>query len=228
MTEDIDNAYATWKGWGDPAATKPGEKEIWDELHRIVGLKSGQRLLEIGFGQGSHLHYCKSKGIVGVGIEQNKTGLDIARAAGLDVYLGTTKNLPGQERVFDVIAAFDVIEHIPVNELVPLIKELRTFLKPNGKMLLSFPNGASPFGRLHQHGDLTHINAFNRSSIEQLCIATGLEIIHFGDYPEYFEARTIKQKLKVPVRRFVRAVIKKAVNAYFDHPLGLSVVAVLK
>lgn len=228
MTRALDDAYAAWKGWDNPAAYKTGETYIWSRLHNLAGLKPGQKLLEIGFGQGSHLHYCKSKGIDGTGLERNEKGIEIARKAGLNVFLGTLNDLPASHRRFDVIAAFDVIEHVPIDQLLPMMQGVRQLLNPGGRVLLSFPNGASPFGRLHQHGDLTHVNAFTRESLEQLCVATGFTIRHFGDFPEYFEMRTLGQMLKSPARRAVRALVRVAVKSYFDEPLGLSVAAVLE
>jgi 2-polyprenyl-3-methyl-5-hydroxy-6-metoxy-1,4-benzoquinol methylase len=223
-----DEAYARWKNWGAPTVYSVGDKKIWDDLHAFAEIKSGQRLLEIGFGQGSHLHYCQSKGVISVGLEQNKTGYDLARAAGLQVYLGDLQALPPAENKFDVIVAMDVVEHIPLNELTEMMRHLRSLLNPNGKILLTFPNGASPFGRLQQHGDLTHINTFNRSSMEQLCVLTGFKLIRYQDFPEYFEYRTPAQWIKAPVRFIVRAIIRFCVKSYFNEPLGLSVAAILE
>ena len=228
MTSALDDAYAAWKGWGDPSAHRPGDTQIWDALHSLVGLKSGDSLLEIGFGQGSHLHYCRSKGIAAVGLEQNPKGAAIAQAAGLQVTLGGFDDLPTTARGFKAILAFDVIEHIPLSELFEMMARAKERLATDGKILLSFPNGASPFGRLHQHGDLTHVNAFNRQSIEQLGVATGFKLVHYGDHPEFFDNRQLAQKVKAPLRSLVRAVIKIAVKSYFDEPLGLSVVAVME
>ena len=221
-------AYARWKGWGDPTCYGPAEKKIWDDLHHLLNIKAGYSLLEVGFGQGSHLHYARSKGYLVTGIETNKTGVEIAKKTGLTVYEGRLEGAPFIEEKFDAIIAIDVIEHIPLAHLIPFIKNIRSLLTAHGTFLMSFPNGASPFGRLHQHGDLTHTLAFNRESIEQLCGLTELTLTYFGDYPEYFELKTLKQKLKHQSRLLIRKGIRAAVRAYFDEPLGLSVVAILK
>jgi hypothetical protein len=59
-------------------------------------------------------------------------------------------------------------------------------------------------------------------------VVTELKLVHFGDFPEHFENRTLAQKLKAPLRAILRAVIKIAVSSYFDEPLGISVVAVIE
>lgn len=224
----FDEAYARWKRWGQPASYGKGDKKIWDDLHRLAGISPGRKLLEIGFGQGSHLHYCQSKGVTCVGIEQNKKGLELAAAAGLRVYLGDLDVLPATDNHFDVIAAFDVIEHVPLPELVAMMKSARKLLKDDGKVLLVFPNGASPFGRLHQHGDLTHVNAFNRSSLDQLGVMTGFRITAYENFPEYFDYGSPAALIKAPLRKLVRAAVGIAVRGYFDEPLGLSIAAVLE
>lgn len=223
-TED----YVRWKKWGDPSAYGAPEKRIWDDLHAALGVASGSRLLEIGFGQGAHLHYCRSKGVNASGVEQNEAGFTIAQRNNLDVQLGDLKLMSFPKASFDAVIGLDVIEHIPIEPLVEMLRHIKSLLKPGGLALFSFPNGASPFGRLQQHGDLTHVNAFNRSSMEQLCVLTGFQIVRFEDYPEYFQTITLGQKIKSPIRKLMRKTIKLFVKTYFDEPLGMSVICVLK
>lgn len=223
-----DDAYATWKGWGDPSAYGAQEKRIWDALHARIGVSTGDRLLEVGFGQGAHLHYARAKGINASGIEQNERGHRIAREAGLRVFLGGLDVFPPGEPPFDAAILLDVIEHVPLNELIPLLGKLKALLKPGGKVLVTFPNGASPFGGVHQNGDLTHRIAFNRSSLEQLCRIAGYRITRYGDYPDPPKLATPVQWLKAPARWLIRAVVTLAVRAYHREPIGLSIAAVLE
>jgi len=180
------NTYSRFKGWD---GEEFGEcKRHWAAYYHqeckaclsASGTMSNQplRLLELGYGNGSFMGWARSNGHLIFGVEVEERQLAVARDAGFDV-ASSVEMLAKEYSIgeLDGVVAFDVIEHIPNAQLVPLIESLRDLLKQKGWMLFRFPNGDSPFGRLNQHGDLTHVTALGSVAIMQLANATGLKVV---------------------------------------------------
>lgn len=74
------------------------------------------------------------------------------------------------------IVAFDVIEHVPMNELSALLVRARSLLAIGGRIILRFPNGDSPFGRISQHGDPTHVTTLGYQRLEFFARESGLKL----------------------------------------------------
>jgi SAM-dependent methyltransferase len=180
------NTYSGFKGWdsADFGKCKRHWAAYYHEECKACLSASGAiidqplRLLELGYGNGSYMGWARSKGHVIFGVEVEEAQLIAARQAGFDV-AASVELLLKEYRVgeLDGIIAFDVLEHIPYSELIPLIENLRNLLKQKGWMLFRFPNGDSPFGRLNQHGDLTHVTTLGSVAFKQLANATGLKIV---------------------------------------------------
>jgi 2-polyprenyl-3-methyl-5-hydroxy-6-metoxy-1,4-benzoquinol methylase len=85
------------------------------------------RILEIGSGQGWVGEYLKSEGW------KNYTGLDIVPPADVVGDIRNWQALGIEKGSFDVIVAFEVVEH------VDCFQECRDILKPGGMLMLTSP-----------------------------------------------------------------------------------------
>ena len=61
----------------------------------------------------------------------------LRNTAGIEVTHGSLTELPYQDNSFDMVCAFDVIEHIEDDELA--VREIQRVLKPNGHAFLTVP-----------------------------------------------------------------------------------------
>ncbi len=178
---DSNCAYIEWKNWDSASFGR------FDALEAAyfaaeTGIRHGARLrvLEVGFGNGGFLGWVKARGGETYGIETNPEL--VARARGffgeghafIDLQDASLNALRGS---FTHIVAFDVIEHMSESDLSEALTHLRELLAPEGKLILRFPNGDSPFGRLSQHGDPTHIQTIGRQKLEYFAHRAGLRII---------------------------------------------------
>jgi SAM-dependent methyltransferase len=118
-------------------------------------LKAGMKVLEIGCAEGGVLLAFLEKGMEGVGVE-----LSEPRAAQAKDFLKEyiekgqaqvfSKNIYDEsfeemfKGQFDLIVLKDVIEHI--HDQPKLMKFMKTYLKPNGKIFFGFPPWQMPFG----------------------------------------------------------------------------------
>lgn len=174
--DDFYRSYVAFKAWpNDDAISSDETYEV--ELFRS-GVNPPARILEIGFGAGRFLDWARRRGFSVTGVEVIGELVDRARAAGHAVFEGTPQTVidPMTQR-FDLIVAFDVFEHLSVEELVNLLRFLRTILCAKGRILARFPNAGSPFGICWQNSDITHVTALSAERIRQLALVAELRVL---------------------------------------------------
>ena len=98
-------------------------------------------LLDVGCGSGETLKFAKHLGFKVTGLEVDSAAVSAARALGLDIIEGDYRQMLNLKYKFDYIVCSHVLEH--VHEPVLLLELLSKALKPNGLLLLSFPNAIS-------------------------------------------------------------------------------------
>ena len=175
--------YVEWKGWVDRAPfglLSAGEAAYFSsELKGVnVGPDGIRDVLEIGYGNGSFLAYCRSKGwnITGTELDAGlvKAGVD----SGFEVFTADRmEQLAG--RSFDLIAVFDVLEHIPQEAVPDFLAELSRALREGGRMLFRFPNADSWLGNPLQNGDPTHVTEIGYLKMTFFAMQAGLEVVSF-------------------------------------------------
>src|SRR5205085_3286633 len=95
------------------------------------------RILDVGCGTGANLLMLSKYGDA-EGVDVSEDALAFCRERGLDkVRLGAGEELPYDDATFDLVTAFDVVEHMD-NDLAGL-KEMRRVLRPGGRVLLFVP-----------------------------------------------------------------------------------------
>ena len=179
--------YFRWKmsvnDWGSFfELTESEAEEISLQFKRSKISLKGANVLELGFGSGKILKFLRDKGCSVEGIEIQENLLKLAQEKDFKVH----KNIADVEGPYDVIVAFDVLEHMSLGQLKEFFTYAANKLKPTGKMLFRFPNADSYAGMAAQNGDHTHVTAMGQSKLRQIVEPFGLEIASFEgrvDYP---------------------------------------------
>ncbi|HJT98955.1 MAG TPA: class I SAM-dependent methyltransferase, partial [Rhodanobacteraceae bacterium] len=172
--------YTEWKGWD--GVFRAGDKDARYYAAEFRGLAlAGKRVLEIGFGNGSFLAWAKSEGADAAGIELNAQMREAARRNGFVAFEESLAELAARDRRYDLVVAFDVLEHWDATELIDNFRSIRTLLVDGGVFLARFPNGQSPFGRAYQHGDFSHKSTLTTYKIEYLAAMCGFEIVRVAN-----------------------------------------------
>lgn len=201
--------YVAWKSWDADSfgQVTRGDARYFGWLMRRVGAGSARSALELGFGNGHFLGWARDQGWQVAGVELQAPLLARAAAAGLPVW-ASLDELPIDAR-FDLIAAFDVFEHVPQDRLPVLLAQLLAHLSPDGRLVLRVPNGESPLGRVHQHGDLTHCSTLGVSKFRQLAAPLGLEVDPVGEAP-WHALQHAGRSPKNLLRALLRAAVQQA------------------
>jgi len=95
------------------------------------------RILDVGCGTGANLLMLSKYGDA-EGVDVSEDALAFCRERGLEqVKLGAAEDLPYDDGTFDLVTAFDVVEHMD-DDLAGL-REMRRVLRPGGRVLLFVP-----------------------------------------------------------------------------------------
>lgn len=189
-----------------------------------VPFGKGTRVLELGFGEGTFLDWAAQQGAEVAGVEMIPALCERVAARHEAIFCGALPTLLEEGKLtgpFDVIVAFDVFEHLTYDELVLYFKTFSSLLSESGKVLARFPNGQSPFGRVHQHGDITHQHSLTPFSIKQLGLMSGLVLEQAYNAARTVEGSLVK-KLRWKTIYGLRDVVERMVGyLYFSAHLPL-------
>jgi 2-polyprenyl-3-methyl-5-hydroxy-6-metoxy-1,4-benzoquinol methylase len=182
-TQDFYIAYGEWKNWSpeDFMRVSADDARYWGK--EAKGLKiSGGNVLEIGFGNGTFLGWAKAQGATLSGTEIYAPARALAEQAGITLLPEDFSAIASSySNSFDVIAAFDVMEHLTHAQNMALLHNAAIMLKPGGHFIARFPNGQSPFGRFYQHGDQTHISTLSVDILNQMIAGLPYALVRAGN-----------------------------------------------
>ncbi len=108
-------------------------------LQRRFGPRGRLAICDVGCGTGRNMQLLERFGDV-VGVEPEGPGLAICRRRGLGperVVAGSATQIPYPDASFDLVTAFDVLEHVDDDH--EALTEIRRVLRPHGHLLLTVP-----------------------------------------------------------------------------------------
>lgn len=181
-------------GWGRVAAAMlPRKREQLDAQFRFLPrAKPGQRLLDVGCGNGDFLELAVEMGWEVVGLEPDPLAVVAARARGFNVIEGQIETVVGMALRFDAITVSHVIEH--VHDPAAFLASANTLLPQGGALYVDTPNilsvGAEAFGPSWRGLEPPrHLVIFNLPALREL-----LDKVGFG---------RVETKRRKSVRRFM-------------------------
>lgn len=214
------DGYRQWKNWGTEAFARytRAEANYFHQELAMAGLSSlgGCRVLEIGFGNGAFAAWAKDCGAEYWGVEAIADLVLQAKKAGIKAFHASDlKSEIPSSTAFRLVVAFDVFEHLSLEQLRQELVFLRGILVPGGHLLARVPSGDSPFSRAIQHGDLTHVSTLGSSAIRQLATELGYELVQVrepayplrGAGPAAYLRRVLIVVTRSLVLRFIRTVL---------------------
>ena len=114
----------------------------------------------------------------------------------------------GIKEQYDVIAAFDVIEHFEKGEIVKIMLYIYEALKENGIFIMSVPYGGSLRGLYIRYSGFTHETAFTELSINELLRVIGFREVYTLPEEELIEVKHIKRIMKKLINSLVGRILE--------------------
>lgn len=173
-------------------------------VQTLAEKKKKLRILDLGCGNGSLSNFLTQKGYDVVGVEESKSGIEIAAKNFPDCQFiqGSIYDLPYHrlEEKFDIIISMDVIEHLFYPK--ELVRVARNCLKLGGRLILSTPYhgyfkniALSVSGKMDKHftclWDGGHIKFFSVPTLTELLESEKYQDIQFtfaGRFPYLWKA----------------------------------------
>lgn len=195
--------YDGYEAWRRRSSTHDREgqdpRTLLTEIRR-ARLPPGASIFEVGFGRGHFLRWARSRGYPVGGCEIVEPYVSDARRQGFPVELGGAEEVLGRfGSAFDAVVMLDVVEHVSLEDLPRLFAATSGALRSEGIIVIRMPNGASPFGRLTQYGDVTHRSCLTPGSIEQLANGAGLRLSGVYNSARSYRMRTWRSPFKIVV-----------------------------
>lgn len=178
------------------------EKIISNYIKKLITDKTFNqndlKILNVGCGPGRSSQYLSTYGEV-TSVEYDKDCCEFAsEKTGLKIINGSITELPFDDNSFDLVCAFDVIEHVENDQLA--VSEMKRVVKNNGVILITVP----AFMSLWSHHDVInhHFRRYKLNEIEKLFdkASDGNKIytsyFNFFLFPPIFLVRTISNLIK--------------------------------
>lgn len=196
--------YAYWNEHIFPASEAARRRHIFvprvDRLLSICAKYSVPTgaLLEVGAGFGTFCTELQSRHIFGrvVAVEPTPGLANTCRERGIEVIEQPIEHIGQEAGLFDVIASFEVIEHL--FNPGQFISHVGRLLRPGGLMMLTCPNGQGfdieTLGPASTSVDHEHLNYFNPTSLSRLLVRHGLEQLE-SFTPGRLDAELVRNKV---------------------------------
>jgi 2-polyprenyl-3-methyl-5-hydroxy-6-metoxy-1,4-benzoquinol methylase len=143
----------------------------WNLRHLHPGF-----VLDVGCGIGRNLSHLNGHG---VGVDPNRACVAAARKAGLEAV--TPEELDSlqaaQSRAFDSILVSHVLEHMPFEAAVDLVRQYLRYLKPGGQVIMITPQEAG------HRSDATHVEFMDFGNLRRLASLLEFEVTRSYSFP---------------------------------------------
>jgi len=125
----------------DEMDDKPFDRDCLDRLAREVG-ELGP-VCDLGCGPGQIARYLHRQGVKTLGIDLSPNMIAEAQRLNPEIHFhqGDMLSLPDADNSWGGIAAFYCIIHIPRDQVIDALREMKRVLKPNGVLLVTFHIG---------------------------------------------------------------------------------------
>lgn len=126
--------------WGaraaDWAANEEQQLPTYEAAIERVGIRPGQRVLEVGCGSGVFLQAAAGRGADVVGLDASEALIELARGRvpSAELRVGDLQFLPWDDREFDVVAGFN--SFFFAADMVAALREARRVAKPGAPVVI--------------------------------------------------------------------------------------------
>ena len=176
-------------------------------IHEYFPKEKSSTILDIGCGMGFLMLSLKQNGYNFVrGIDTDNKQVESCKQKGLDAFhvFDTLEFLAGKHDQYDVITAFDVLEHIPAAGQIDFVKAVFAAIKPGGCFILTVPNANSVLASRNRYLDYTHHVLFTEVSLDFVLYNGGFREIKIMPLDYLIPSPSIRSFLHRVLLRYFR------------------------
>ena len=210
--------YERSQGWAELAFGTFTAREAGYFAKEMASLDTGPpksgscRILEIGFGNGAFMGWCRVNGIPCDGLEINPVQIAKAKEGGFVAFASFDEI---GDSSYDLVVGFDILEHVESTELAAFLGNVKDVCRPGSAMIFRFPNGDNPFSLWMQNGDVTHRNFIGSGMISQASTLAGLTLKRVSEPATALDSLSIIARVKIVLGLWLRQLVGRFLIALF-------------
>lgn len=187
----VDVQAPNWADADGPANAIWGRAAI-HRLKKWLPADKTAKCLDLGCGAGHLMQALRSAGYDALtGVDLAPDAVALARKKGLNVTRADAKEfLKESQDSYDIVLAFDLVEHLRKDELLETLRLIRKRLTPNGVFIFQTPNALSPWSGHYRYGDLTHELILNQRSAQATLKLTGFGSVEVTEVAPFVHGLT--------------------------------------
>jgi len=164
------------------------------------------RILDFGCGFGQFVRELTRRGYINVvGYDIEPTAIAFCQDNNIPILDGERFDLADHHEKYDLIFSSHVIEHIPKENVIETLSNLRRLLDSSGVLLICVPNAQSNTGSYWAYEDFTHYTTYTAGSLYYVLSKAGYSSINFIDVDCTEGMTPLKRALKRILLSFYKA-----------------------
>lgn len=203
------------------------------DYFKEFGIKTGQKILDIGYGSGYFLKAAANAGLNTYGVDISEEGMKIAQKTSPNskLFVGKGEDLKFEDNFFDHVACIGVLEHFM--DIEKGIKEMKRVIKPGGTLLILVPNSKFLYWKImHMKGTEQQDISEALMSLEQWrdkFTKEGLEVLKIDQDNWFLKEPIIFSPLSISViLKAIRKIIYKFIWIFVPKRYTYQFIFILK
>lgn len=154
----------------NPCAFSPNARHARSLAGFYAGrFQPGQRVVDIGFGQGHFLQAARERGIHAVGLDRDQALVAAARERGYEAFDLDVGEIGTLQQAFDGAIASHLIEHLQPEQVKALFAGVASAVEPGARFVIATPNFRDIRVATEWFWfDPTHVRPYPAPAVEQL------------------------------------------------------------
>lgn len=167
-----------------------GPAEARRERYRPIAalVRPGERVVDIGCGDGTFLELVRERGATGIGIDLDPEKVELVRAKGFEAHCARAQELDWGWGPVDFVSMIHIVEHLPSREALAILRRAHESLSERGRIFLVTPNIAHRIVQVNFWLDVTHVRPYPALLLDTILAELGFPLSQGGEMARGLES----------------------------------------